>query len=152
MSKHVKTNAMRLLDQRNISYQILTYELTDGRIDGLSVAEKIQRVPSMVFKTLVTRGTSGEIAVFVVPVESELDLKKAARTAGEKKIEMVAVKEIEKLTGYIRGGCSPIGMKKHYKTFIDESAFQHETIIVSGGKRGVQIEIAPEDLQKIVTV
>lgn len=148
MSK-IKTNVMRILDSKNIEYSVLTYDSSDGKIDGISVADKIGRDVNTVFKTLVTMGKSREIYVFVIPVEKELDLKKAANAANEKNIEMVHVKDITKYTGYVRGGCSPIGMKKEYPTFIDESALMLEKIIVSGGKIGVQIEIKVDDLMKI---
>ena len=145
----VKTNAMRILDAKKVSYEMLTYDNKDGKIDGVSVAEKIGRDPLQVFKTLVAQGASRNIFVFIIPVTEELDLKKAAKAAGEKNIEMVPVKDIQKWTGYIRGGCSPIGMKKEYKTFIDENARQLETIIVSGGKIGVQIVLDPVQLAEV---
>ncbi|NLW21675.1 MAG: Cys-tRNA(Pro) deacylase [Tissierellia bacterium] len=148
MSK-VKTNAMRILDTKNIEYRALTYDKGDGRIDGISVAEKIGRDLKEVFKTLVAKGNSGELYVFIIPVAEELDLKKAAKAAGEKKIEMIPVKDITKFTGYVRGGCSPIGMKKQYPTFLDESALNLDTLVVSGGKIGVQIELSPQDLQEV---
>lgn len=147
----VKTNAMRILDAKKIPYELITYDSTDGRIDGVSVAEKIGRKTEEVYKTLVAQGASKNIYVFVIPVEAELDLKKAAKAAGEKKVEMIPVKDIQKWTGYIRGGCSPVGMKKEYKTFIDQSAAQLEAIVVSGGKIGVQMDVAVGDLQKITT-
>lgn len=147
----VKTNAMRILDAKKIQYELITYDSTDGRIDGVSVAEKIGRKTEEVYKTLVAQGASKNIYVFVIPVEAELDLKKAAKAAGEKKVEMIPVKDIQKWTGYIRGGCSPVGMKKEYKTFIDQSAAQLEAIVVSGGKIGVQMDVAVGDLQKITT-
>jgi Cys-tRNA(Pro)/Cys-tRNA(Cys) deacylase len=125
------------------------YDNKDGKIDGVSVAAKIGAEPERVFKTLVTQGTGG-LYVFIVPVEGELDLKKAARAAGEKKVEMIPVKDIQKMTGYIRGGCSPIGMKKLYPTFIDEQAEELETIIVSAGRIGAQIELAPKTLVNVV--
>lgn len=143
-----KTNAMRILDANKIEYEMFTYENKDGKIDGVSVAEKIGRDPRSVFKTLVAQGASKEIYVFVIPVQEELDLKKAAKAAGEKKIEMIAVKDIQKHTGYIRGGCSPIGMKKTYPTFIHNSAEDLDKMIVSGGKIGMQIEIGPKQLQE----
>ena len=146
---HEKTNAMRILDAKKISYQMMMYDQEDGKIDGISVAGKINREPKEVYKTLVTQGKSNGIHVFVIPVEEELDLKKAAKAASEKKVEMVAVKDIQKLTGYIRGGCSPIGMKKVYPTFIDESAENLSSMIVSGGRIGLQIEISPTHLQSI---
>jgi Cys-tRNA(Pro)/Cys-tRNA(Cys) deacylase len=144
-----KTNAMRLLDLQGISFNVLTYDTEDGKIDGVSVAAKIERDPGLVYKTLVTRGNSGELYVFVLPVEEELELKKAARAAGEKKVELIAVKNIRKVTGYIRGGCSPIGMKKAYPTFIDNSALNHEQIIISGGKIGLQLVISVKELCQI---
>ena len=144
-----KTNAMRILDAKKVRYEMLTYDNKDGKIDGVSVAEKIGRDPIEVFKTLVAQGASKNIYVFVIPVAEELDLKKAAKAAGEKNIEMLPVKDIQKWTGYIRGGCSPIGMKKEYKTFIDENARPLDSIIVSGGKIGVQIVLDPAQLTEI---
>jgi Cys-tRNA(Pro)/Cys-tRNA(Cys) deacylase len=144
-----KTNAMRLLDAEKISYEAYTYSVNDGKIDGVSVAHKIGMPPSIVFKTLVLQGTSKQTYVFVIPVEAELDLKKAANLSGEKKVEMVPVKDIQKLTGYIRGGCSPIGMKKNYPTFIDQEAQFLDQIVVSGGKIGIQLLIKVKDLTKI---
>lgn len=146
----VKTNAMRILDKENIKYNISTYENKDGKIDGVSVASKIGKNVEEVFKTLVLQGQSKEIYVFVIPVNEELDLKKSAKVAGEKKVEMIHVKDINKYTGYIRGGCSPIGMKKLYKTFIHSTAENLETIVVSGGKIGMQIELSPKDLINII--
>ncbi|MPQ44006.1 Cys-tRNA(Pro) deacylase [Clostridium tarantellae] len=148
--KIVKTNAMRILDFKKVSYEMLSYESNDGKIDGISVAHKIGVDEKYVFKTLVAQGTSKELYVFVIPVEDELDLKNSAKIAGEKKIEMIAVKDIMKFTGYIRGGCSPIGMKKSYKTFIHESAKDLDYIIVSAGKIGHQIKLKPNDLLNIV--
>jgi Cys-tRNA(Pro)/Cys-tRNA(Cys) deacylase len=145
----VKTNAMRILDAKKISYEMLTYDNKDGKIDGISVAEKIGRNPKEVYKTLVAQGGSKNIYVFIIPVEAELDLKKAAKVADEKKVEMIPVKDIQKWTGYIRGGCSPIGMKKEYRTFLDESSVQLDTIIVSAGKIGIQIVIGPTRLKEI---
>lgn len=147
---NIKTNAMRILDSLNIEYNSMTYDDSDGKVDGISVAEKIGKSPEQVFKTLVAHGNSGNIYVFIIPVAEELDFKKAARAAGEKKIEMIHVKDIVKHTGYIRGGCSPVGMKKDYPTFIDESALILDTMIVSGGKIGIQMELEPEDLGKVV--
>ncbi|MEH7480761.1 Cys-tRNA(Pro) deacylase [Neobacillus drentensis] len=144
-----KTNAMRILDAKKVSYEMLTYDNKDGKIDGVSVAEKIGREPKEVYKTLVAMGASRNIFVFVIPVAEELDLKKAAKAAGEKNIEMLPVKDIQKWTGYIRGGCSPIGMKKEYKTFIDVSCRSIDSIIVSGGKIGVQIVLDPVLLQEV---
>ena len=143
-----KTNAQRMLEKEKIPYLAHTYETEDGHIDGVSVAHKMGIDPAVVFKTLVTRGASKGIYVFVVPVALELNLKAAARAVGEKSVEMVAVKEITPLTGYVRGGCSPVGMKKHYPTVVDESARLLERMIVSAGRIGDQIELAPGDLQK----
>jgi Cys-tRNA(Pro)/Cys-tRNA(Cys) deacylase len=146
----VKTNAMRILDAKKVNYEMLTYDNKDGKIDGVSVAEKIGRDPIEVFKTLVAQGASKNIYVFIIPVAEELDLKKAAKAAGEKNIEMLPVKDIQKWTGYIRGGCSPIGMKKEYQTFLDESAATLDSIIVSGGKIGVQIVLDPAQLTEVI--
>ncbi|QEK11424.1 Cys-tRNA(Pro) deacylase [Crassaminicella thermophila] len=150
MGKVKKTNAMRILDKENINYTIITYDSKDGKIDGISVAEKIKKHPKYVYKTLVTKGNSKEIYVFIIPVLKELDLKKAAIAVKEKKIEMIPVKDIFKTTGYIKGGCSPIGMRKNYKIFIDSSASQIDSIIVSGGKIGVQIELSVVQLKEVV--
>ncbi|EOU1108666.1 Cys-tRNA(Pro) deacylase [Clostridium perfringens] len=148
--KKLKTNAMRILDSKKVSYEMLSYESEDGKIDGISVAHKIGVDEKNVFKTLVAQGTSKELYVFVIPVAEELDLKNAAKIAGEKKVEMIAVKDIMKYTGYIRGGCSPIGMKKNYKTFIHESAEDLDFIIFSAGKIGHQIKMNPKDLVSVV--
>lgn len=145
----VKTNAMRILDAQKVPYEIFTYDANDGKIDGVTVAAKIGRPAEQVYKTLVATGASKAIYVFVVPVQAELDLKKAAKAAGEKNVEMLPVKDIQKHTGYIRGGCSPIGMKKNYPTFVDVSAQLLETIIVSAGKIGFQVELTPEELIKV---
>jgi Cys-tRNA(Pro)/Cys-tRNA(Cys) deacylase len=150
----VKTNAIRILDSKKVAYEVLTYDNQDGKIDGVSVAEKIGRDTREVFKTLVAQGASKNIYVYVIPVEAELDLKKAAKAAGEKNIEMIPVKDILKWTGYIRGGCSPIGMKKQYKTFIDQTCLELGNIVVSAGKIGVQIAMDPKllvDLTKAET-
>lgn len=148
--KKLKTNAMRILDSKKVSYEMLSYESEYGKIDGISVAHKIGVDEKNVFKTLVAQGTSKELYVFVIPVSEELDLKNAAKIAGEKKVEMIAVKDIMKYTGYIRGGCSPIGMKKNYKTFIHESAEDLDFIIFSAGKIGHQIKMNPKDLVSVV--
>ncbi|MBU8914910.1 Cys-tRNA(Pro) deacylase [Bacillus sp. FJAT-29953] len=144
-----KTNAMRILDAQKIYYEVLTYENKDGKIDGVSVAEKIGRNLKEVYKTLVTQGATKNLYVFVIPVAEELNLKKAAKAAGEKSVEMIPVKDIQKWTGYIRGGCSPIGMKKQYRTFIDQSCSEIEAIVVSAGKIGMQIVLAPNQLKEI---
>lgn len=146
----VKTNAMRILDSKKIDFKVSTYDIKDGKIDGVSVAEKIGRDVTEVYKTLVTQGVSKNLYVFVIPVAEELDMKKAAKAAGEKSIEMIPVKDITKHTGYIKGGCSPVGMKKLYKTFVNSTAEGLEYIIVSGGKIGVQIELNPMELIQVV--
>ncbi|HBD63224.1 MAG TPA: Cys-tRNA(Pro) deacylase [Clostridiales bacterium] len=137
---------MRILDSLNITYDCMSYDSEDGSIDGVSVAHKTGQNPEAVFKTLVAVGHSKELYVFCIPVEYELDLKKAAKSSNEKNIEMLPLKELTKNTGYIRGGCSPIGMKKHYKTFIDESALLQDKMLVSAGVIGTQIVINPDDL------
>ena len=149
--KILKTNAMRILDSKKVSYEMLSYESEDGKIDGISVAHKIGVDEKNVFKTLVAQGTSKELYVFVIPVAVELDLKNAAKIAGEKKVEMIAVKDIMKYTGYIRGGCSPIGLKRDYRTFIPESAKGLDFMIVSAGKIGHQIKLNPNDLVEVVS-
>lgn len=148
--KLIKTNAIRILDSNKINYEIITYDSKDNKIDGISVANKIGIDKDYVFKTLVTKGTSCELYVFVIPVDKELNLKEAANLTKEKKVEMINVKDIMKYTGYIRGGCSPIGQKKKYKTFIDESAKSLDFIIISAGKIGYQVKINPVDLVNIV--
>ena len=147
---NIKTNAMRILDQKRINYEIFQYENWDGKIDGRSVAGKIGQDPSLVYKTLVTISLSRVIYVFVIPVNLELDLKKAAKASGEKKLEMLPMKDIQKWTGYIRGGCSPIGMKKQYRTYIDAIAKKQEKIIVSAGKIGIQVKLNVDDLRVAV--
>jgi len=148
--KEQKTNAMRILDRKKIKYSAHEYNHSSEAIDGVTAAQLIGRDPACVFKTLVTRGASKTNYVFVIPVAHELELKKAARAVGEKSIAMIHVSELTSLTGYVRGGCSPIGMKKQFKTVINESALSQETIIFSGGKIGTQIECAPGDLADIV--
>lgn len=144
-----KTNAMRLLDKEKIDYQMMTYQTDDGKIDGISVAQKIGREPGVVYKTLVSQAASKAYYVFVIPVEAELDLKKAAKAAGEKKVEMIPVKDILAVSGYVRGGCSPVGMKKLFPTIIDGSAESLPTMIVSGGQIGIQIELSPAELARV---
>ena len=145
--KEAKTNAMRILEQKKLPHKNLTYECA-GFLDGITVAKKLGQPLEKTYKTLVSLGKSGQYYVFVIPVAEELDLKKAARAAGEKSVEMLPLKDLTRVTGYVRGGCSPIGMKKAYPTFIDEKARKEETIMVSGGRLGAQIELAPEDLLK----
>ena len=145
MGKEVKTNAMRILDRNKIPYEIINYEC-DEFIDGLHTAEKTGAPVEQSFKTLVMQGKSRQYYVFVIPIADEVDLKAAARAVGEKSVEMIHVKDINKLTGYIRGGCSPIGMKKQYPTFIHEAAKEQDKITVSGGRLGLQITLSPDDL------
>ncbi len=145
-----KTNAMRMLDRGKVPYTVHTYDHSDGRIDGVSVAAKVGIDPERVYKTLVTRGSSGGYFVFVIPVALELDLKKAARAVGEKSVAMIRVEEINKVTGYIRGGCSPVGMKKRYPTVIDSRAAGLGTMVVSGGRIGTQVELDPGALMAAV--
>lgn len=138
-----KTNAMRILDKKKVNYEMYTYQADDGNIDGISVAAKIGYPEKQVYKTLVTQGKSGNYFVFVIPVDKELDLKKAARAVGEKTVEMIPVSQINKVTGYVRGGCSPIGMKKQFATIFDSSSERQEAILVSGGRIGLQIKAEP---------
>lgn len=150
MGKNKKTNAMRILDKYKVKYNVFTYDTSDGENDGESVAVKICKDPTVVYKTLVTQGISKQTYVFVIPVLGKLNLKKAACVTGEKKIEMIHVKKILTMTGYIKGGCSPVGMKKLYKTYLDQTAKKLDTIIVSAGKIGFQVEVAVEELLNIV--
>ena len=149
INKEEKTNAMRLLSNANIDYRAISYE-SDGNVDGLSVAAKLNQDPQQVFKTLVTTNGKRDYFVFCIPVEENLDLKKCAKVAGQKAVEMIHVKELYPLTGYIRGGCSPIGMKKLFPTFVEETAQLFDSIYVSAGKIGAQIEINPYDLVQFV--
>lgn len=146
----VKTNAMRILDRAGIAYKTYTYDHSDGIIDGVSVAQKIGKSASYVYKTLVTQGLSKEYYVFVIPVESELDLKASAKAVGEKSVQMIKVAEINKVTGYVRGGCSPIGMKKGYITVLDTFCVELATFVISAGKIGYQLELAPDDLIRLI--
>ncbi|MBQ8195781.1 MAG: Cys-tRNA(Pro) deacylase [Oscillospiraceae bacterium] len=145
--KEIKTNAMRILDKLKIDYKVNFYECEEF-IDGVHIADKLGQSYDSSFKTLVLCGKSKAYYVFALPVDKELDMKKAARTVGEKSLEMVHVKDINAVTGYIRGGCTPIGMKKQYRTVIHETAQLFDKIIVSGGKLGTQLELAPNDLAK----
>ncbi|MCB2339312.1 Cys-tRNA(Pro) deacylase [Clostridium estertheticum] len=146
----IKTNVMRILDKMNIEYNVMTYEVKDDKVDGISVAKKIGRDERYLYKTIVTHANSKEIYVIVIPVRQEIDFKKVARVTNEKNIEMLDLRDLQKCTGYIRGGCSPIGMKKKYKTFIDKEALEIDKIIVSAGKIGFQIELNPNLLKDIV--
>lgn len=144
-----KTNVMRILDKKKISYKSYSYVDTNA-ISGVEVAKVLNQNPDQVFKTLVTVGKSKNYYVFVIPVEHELDLKKAAKSVGEKSIEMIKSKELLPITGYIHGGCSPIGMKKSFVTTIDSSVEKFETFIFSAGKIGYQVEISLNDLRKVI--
>lgn len=144
-----KTNVMRVLEQKKIPYKAHNYEET-GAISGMEVAEVLKEDPAMVFKTLVTVGKTGEYYVFLVAVDRELDLKKAAKAVGEKKVEMIKSKNLLPLTGYVHGGCSPISMKKSLKTIIDQSVEKDEKLFFSAGKIGYQIEMRVEDLGKVI--
>lgn len=145
-----KTNVMRILNQKRVAYKSYCYVDTNA-ISGMDVASVLNENPSQVFKTLVTVGNSKNHYVFLVPVNKELNLKKAATSVGEKNVEMVKAKDLLALTGYIHGGCSPIGMKKQYKTVIDISANNYDNIIFSGGKIGYQVELNKEDLKKVIS-
>lgn len=147
-----KTNAMRLLDTHHIEYQVHTYPHHNEAVDGLAVAKSLNQDPSMVFKTLICRANTKELLVFMVSVDHELDLKKAAKAAKVKSCEMIAVKEINAVSGYVRGGCSPLAMKKEYRTFIDESAILYDDIYFSAGKIGMQIQMNPNQLSTIIPI
>ena len=148
--KEEKTNVMRILEQRGIPYTPHTYDHENGAVDGATVARQLGQDPEAVFKTLVARGASNAVYVFDIPVEDSLDLKKAAKAVGEKSIAMVHQKELLPLTGYVHGGCSPVGMKKQYPTVFHETVEILDTIIVSAGKIGYQVELSPADLMKLV--
>ena len=148
MAKEVKTNVMRMLDRAKISYGVINYDCGDF-IDGVHVAEKTGAPVEQSFKTLVMRGKSGQYYVCVLPVAAEVDLKKAARMMEEKSLEMLHVKDINKVTGYVRGGCSPLGMKKLFPTVIHESAREYDRIYISGGRIGTTIVVAPEPLAEL---
>lgn len=147
--KETKTNVMRILDKERVSYTTHEYPHGKDAVDGVTVANLLGQNPDYVFKTLVTKGAGRDYYVFVVPVAEELDLKKCARSVGEKSVEMIHVKDITKITGYVRGGCSPIGMKKQFKTTFHITAENIPRIIVSAGKIGHQIDLAPADLIRL---
>ena len=149
MKKEERTNAVRLLTQKKLAFQ--THDYTDsGAVSGLEVAQALGQEPQRMFKTLVTEGRSGAHYVFLVPVAGELDLKKAASAVGEKSVAMIKAKDLLPLTGYIHGGCSPVGMKKFFPTVIDQSAAQFDTIFFSGGRIGLQIETSLTELEKVI--
>lgn len=147
--KENKTNAIRKFDSAKINYKIHRYEHGEGAVDGAHIASLLGIDPDIVYKTLVTRGSDKNYYVFDIPVLKELDLKKAARAAGVKSVEMIHVAEINSVTGYVRGGCSPVGMKKQFKTYFDKSAQGLETMLVSAGRIGWQIEASPCDIAKL---
>lgn len=147
--KQVKTNAMRILDRNKIKYKVNFYDC-DEFIDGVHIADMLSQPYDMTFKTLVMVGKSGEHYVFVIPIDKEVDMKKAAKSVGEKSVEMIHVKEIKDLTGYIRGGCTPIGMKKQFRTVIHSSVLDFDEVIISGGMIGAQIFINPNDLIRVI--
>ena len=144
-----KTNAVRLVEKAGIAHEELTYDTADGLISGTDVARKMGQDPACVYKTLVCSGAKGPL-VFVIPVERELDLKAAAAAAGEKSVAMLPQKQLLPTTGYVHGGCSPVGMKKSFPTFLDQAAKERPFIIVSAGKIGFQIKLAPQDLADLV--
>ncbi len=146
----VKTNVMRLLDAAHIAYETGTYEVDENDLSGSHAADLMGVDHDRMSKTLVLKGEKKGYLVCCIPVDEELDLKKAARAAGEKKVEMIHVKDMLGITGYIRGGCSPVGMKKHFPTYIEEMAQLYDTVMVSAGQRGVQVTLSPEDLRSYV--
>jgi len=145
-----KTNAARLLDKQKIAYELVSYEVDENDLSAIAVANKLGQNIKQVFKTLVVRGDKTGIFVAIIPGDDELDLKTAAKISGNKSAAMIAVKEIQNLTGYIRGGCSPLGMKKQYPTYIEKSCLTFEYIYVSAGVRGTQIKLSPNDLIRVV--
>ncbi|MDE7037230.1 MAG: Cys-tRNA(Pro) deacylase [Lachnospiraceae bacterium] len=145
--KEVKTNAMRILDRQKIPYEYEEYECEDF-IDGIQTADRLGYDHALVYKTLVTTGRSGQHYVFVIPIEEEIDFKKAAKIVGEKSLEMLPLKDLTKVTGYVRGGCTAVGMKKQYPAVIHEAARELKYMYVSGGRLGMQIKLKPADLQK----
>lgn len=149
-AKEVKTNAMRILSQAGISYRTSSYEVDESDLSGVHAAQLLGVPPEQMFKTLVTKGEKRGYLVFCIPVAEELDLKKCAQAAGDKSVQMLPVKELFPLTGYVRGGCSPLGMKKQFPTFFDETAVLYDEIYVSAGMRGVQILAAPEPLAEFL--
>lgn len=144
----MKTIAARMLDQMKIAYELRSYEVDESELDAITVARKVGMPPEATFKTLVARGDRSGVVMACIPGNAELDLKKMAAVTGNKRLELVAVKEIQPLTGYIRGGVSPLGSKKRYPLFLDQSALNHEKLSVSAGQRGLQMILAPEDLRR----
>lgn len=149
MAKELKTNAMRFLDRCRISYSVRTYECGEF-VDGITVAEKLGQPPELTFKTLIAKGKTGNYYCFLLPVALELDMKKAARSVGEKSVELLHVKDITSVTGYVRGGCTPIGMKKQFMTVVHNSAAELDSFYISGGRIGTQIELSPVKLVEAI--
>ncbi len=149
MKKEDKTNVMRILESEGVNYIPHEYEVSDGLIDGISIAEKLNQPKERVFKTLITQGASKEYFVFCLPVDCELDLKKAAKAVGEKSVEMIPVADINKVSGYVRGGCSPLGLKRKMEIIFEEAIVLYDTIMLSAGKIGRQIEISPDDIIRL---
>lgn len=149
MAKELKTNAIRFLDRCRISYSVRTYEC-DEFVDGITVAEKLGQPPELTFKTLIAKGKTGNYYCFLLPVALELDMKKAARSVGEKSVELLHVKDITSVTGYVRGGCTPIGMKKQFMTVVHNSAAELDSFYISGGRIGTQIELSPVKLVEAI--
>ena len=147
--KNIKTNAVRIAETAKVDFEAINYD-SDGFMEGTAIADKLGQPYEQTFKTLVTKGKPGQFFVFVVPVAEELDLKKAAKAVGEKSVEMLPVKDLLATTGYVRGGCSPIGMKKAFKTFVHETAKNFDTIMFSAGKIGYQIQLNVTDLEKMI--
>ncbi|MEG0313733.1 MAG: Cys-tRNA(Pro) deacylase [Erysipelotrichaceae bacterium] len=150
--KNIKTNVMRILDKAKIDYKAYNYDTSDEQIDGISVAQKLGQNPKQVFKTIITQGHSKNFYVFVIAVDAELNLKLCASSVNEKSIELIPLNKLTQITGYIRGGCSPIGLKKSFPCVVDESALGFPTIIFSAGKKGFQVDMNPKDLEKIIDV
>lgn len=150
--KKLKTNAMRILDQHNIFYHIHEFKIGKEHIEGDQVAKLIQKPVEQVYKTLVLMNDKNEHYIFVIPVVEHLDIKKASKSVGQKKLELLPLDQLTKVIGYVRGGCSPIGMKKSFKTIIDDSAQSLSSFIISAGKRGYQVEIDPNDLASIIDI
>ncbi|MBE6891925.1 MAG: Cys-tRNA(Pro) deacylase [Ruminococcaceae bacterium] len=149
MKKEDKTNVMRILESEGVNYIPHEYDVSDGLIDGISIAEKLNQPKERVFKTLITQGASKEYFVFCLPVDCELDLKKAAKAVGEKSVEMIPVADINKVSGYVRGGCSPLGLKRKMEITFEEAIVLYDTVMLSAGKIGRQIEISPDDIIRL---
>ena len=149
MKKEDKTNVMRILESEGVNFIPHEYDVSDGLIDGISIAEKLNQPKERVFKTLITQGASKEYFVFCLPVDCELDLKKAAKAVGEKSVEMIPVADINKVSGYVRGGCSPLGLKRKMEITFEEAIVLYDTVMLSAGKIGRQIEISPDDIIRL---